>query len=59
MCIKSCLCNSCNKKDTCALCKYIDEHKEDECLISGITVCSHYIKFGNRWNNPELLEAQS
>jgi hypothetical protein len=42
MCVKLCLCNSCYKKKNCSDCEYIDEHKEDECCVKGITYCVHY-----------------
>lgn len=44
MCVKSCLCNSCYKKNTCSDCEYIKIHKESECHIKGITKCGYKIE---------------
>ena len=46
MCVKQCLCNSCYKRDTCSGCKFVDEHKDIDCLAKGISVCVHHKKLG-------------
>jgi hypothetical protein len=46
MCVKSCLCNSCYKKETCSDCSFIETHKAVECHIKGITKCEYFKKKG-------------
>lgn len=43
MCVKTCLCNSCYKKNSCVGCEYIDNHKDADCRTEGITECENYI----------------
>jgi hypothetical protein len=44
MCVKSCICNSCYKKNTCSDCNYINDHNEVDCRTDGITKCDSYIE---------------
>lgn len=39
MCVKSCSCNSCHKRNTCTDCEYNNEHKDVDCSTEGITQC--------------------
>ena len=48
MCVQSCLCNSCFKKNTCSDCEYIKEHEKDNCYIGGVTECENYMIRGNK-----------
>lgn len=43
MCVKSCLCNSCYKRKTCADCQYNKDHKDVDCLTEGIVKCNNYV----------------
>ena len=55
MCVRSCLCNSCMKKDNCSDCEYIDTLGIEEwrscCNNNGITECANYRCF----NSIELI----
>lgn len=50
MCVKSCLCNSCHKRNKCSDCPYIDARDTINntwsivCSTTGIQSCDYYIK---------------
>lgn len=50
MCVKSCLCNSCYKKNTCSDCEYIENQKEVDCYIEGVTKCPNKKDRGGCYN---------
>lgn len=47
MCVKSCDCNSCYKKKTCADCPYCFENKGVDCNSKGVQDCKYKIDYPN------------
>ena len=45
MCVKSCDCNNCYKKKTCADCPYCFENKDVDCNTKGIQGCKYKIDY--------------
>ncbi len=48
MCVRSCLCNQCRRKQQCSSCIYNDLHKNVDCYNTGVIECEYYISFKSK-----------